>query len=325
MSCNVNRFACVRGTCELQNSSVEPIVENFVCLCDIGWVGDQTFFHLNGNCGIPEEFLLGLFITFGIVVGLPVLAYSIYLTKHATKNLKRMGIGLSVTILLTCLSALVLYLEDGMFEVMSIFLCVNSAALNFVDMSIFKMTTSPVLAVTRSKVEQWRANQICRVFVITRCYFLIYGCVLSAYSRTPTFNFLIVAYLSGNVAIILLTSLLQLWYVNRLMGMIAESMNANGRIKTDSNDKNLLVLIDHLRKLRNSLIAFAIHGPAFGMGIVALFFCFEQQLPYVWTLWPTTCIVQFYRYFSCLLLMKRSGGTTAKAQASISTQQPPVQ
>ena len=197
-------------------------------------------------------------------MGLPILVYSTWLTMHTKKTLKPLGMGLSTGILLMCTVTLVLYIEDGMFEATSVLFGLVIASTGFVEQSMLKMTVAPVLAVTRHNTEHLLSVQINHVFLVIQCYYIIFSCVLAAYSRTSAFNYLIIAYLCGNSLLTILASFFQLWYLNRLLGIVATSMRTTMRVKTENMDSDLTSVIARLRKLRNSLIAIAINLPALG-------------------------------------------------------------
>ena len=306
-----NGFSCIQGTCQQQiRYEVDQginITES-ICICNQGWENDNSLFH-QSNCALPNNALLG-FLILALITILPTFGLFARATLQAKGTARTLGVSVMVSMFILLVSSISMYLENGMFEVTSFFMCINNVSVNVLSSQLTILNLRTILMV------HYRGNvrEICQKFkslmYLFQISFVIMGVVMAINARSSKFNYFVVALLCMMMATIIICSAYQYRFSSTLMGIL-------DRIIGDKNDSNeigseqrrvqreIFEAKNKLMKMRTGTIIFAISALLNLGAIVGVFIGLQMQLPFAWCLLLLVSVSQQIKFYVCLVMIQR--------------------
>jgi hypothetical protein len=287
-------FACIHG---MVNTSSN------VCECEFGWVDDNTLFHLN-NCSLPSDALLALFICFGLLLALPCLIIMLVLTSKSKGDMKKIGIFACLSILAYSLCIMSLYLEGGMFESSIIFFGLVTISLSLISQSIVKATMMPIIALHNSAIQKSEIRHAQLVMWLIRILLMILCIVIAGICRSKYYNYFVLALILSLAIAACLSAFVQMRHIGRLISALQEVMSTTGS-EQSQRYREIDLVLKQLIKARKGMKVYACQVTINQLLIVSLFFGFQQQFPYCWSIWPLLMSSHLPKYYICASLLRK--------------------
>jgi hypothetical protein len=316
-ACNSN-FACLHGACVTDNAT-----GSLACSCQAGWEDDNTLFH-QANCGLPNDVLFYSFIAAAVTSAVLALLFGYHArtAKGAIKSLVRVVL---VSIATYPLCALSMYLERGVFEASSILLALNVAAVTDIAHQTMVLNLRPILAVHHQLEHSQVIKQINMLMRILEVSLTSMGVVLAITCRNSrVYNQVLVAFLLQIVVIAVIAASYQYRFGKKLIGIIdmttlSASASAERGGDLSQGQKSILRARDKLAKALKGHIANIIITVIVMGVVIGCFFGFNQQLPFVWCLWPVLTLNQIARYVIVFILMRNDVARVESSSANDSS------